>query len=643
MPDPFNLNFFGGKKLREQKNLSFDEAFLDVQNDDPQIMDDEKDRFDLRPLVWLVLISFFVLAGRIYQLQIVHGEAYRDLAEGNKLRVEYVLPPRGLVLDKYEKVIAANMPSFELAVNINLLPRDDAQRLREIEEIALILGQDKAEILDRISQAVPDAFGNQTLAQNITKEQALILIAKQDSLKGFGVENASIRDYKDSAVFSHLVGYSGKITAEELKQYQGQNYLLNDYIGKTGLEIEYEEDLRGIAGRKQVEIDAAGKFKKNLPEVPATVGNNLKLNIDYDLQKKIYDSLLEIMRRGGSKRAAAIAQDPETGSVLAFVSLPGFDNNMFARGITLREYQALLNDPNIPLLNRVLSGTYPPGSTVKPMLAIAALSEGVITPQTRILDDGVIRIGNFTFYGYDPKGLGLMDIYSAIARSSDIYFYTIGGGSPKSPVQGLGPEKLAQWYRKFNLGERLGIDLPGEKSGLVPSPGWKQEVKKEQWYLGDTYHVAIGQGDLLVTPLQVNNWTATIANGGKIMQPQVVSEIQTPSGELIERKAPEVLRENFLDPQWVKVAADGMRRTVLAGSARSLASLPVEIAGKTGTAQFDARNPSRTHAWFTSYAPFADPQIALTILVESGGEGSSVAVPVARMVYEWWYDNRMNK
>ena len=338
------------------------------------------------------------------------------------------------------------------------------------------------------------------------------------------------------------------------------------------------------------------------------------------------------MGRGRAKKAAAVATNPKTGEVLALISLPSFDGNWFAQGISSSQYQSLLSDSNSPLLNRALSGTYPPGSTVKPMLAVAGLTEGVITPKTKILDDGVIRIGNFTFYGYDREGLGLMDVYSAIARSSDIFFYTLGGGSPKSQIAGLGPEKLAEWYRKFHLGKALGVDLPSEKDGLVPDPDWKQQAKKEQWYLGDTYHVSIGQGDLLVTPLQVNSWTSTIANGGKIMEPHILSE-----------KEPKVLAENFLDPQWIQVAADGMRQAVSTGSARLLSTLPIEVSGKTGTAQFDARNLYLTHAWFTSYAPSQDPRIALTILVESGGEGSSVAVPVAKQVYEWYAANRINR
>jgi penicillin-binding protein 2 len=276
-------------------------------------------------------------------------------------------------------------------------------------------------------------------------------------------------------------------------------------------------------------------------------------------------------------------------------------------------------------------------------MAVAGLTEGVITPQTKILDDGVIRVGTYTFYGYEHGGLGIMDVASAIAKSSDIYFYTVGGGNAKTGFVGLGPVKIANWFRKFNLGKTLGIDLPGEKPGLVPDPDWKQSVLDSSWYLGDTYHESIGQGDVLVTPLQINSWTATIANGGKIMQPYLLDEVDDKDGKVLAKGQPKVLAENIFDPKNIKIVQDGMRQTVTDGSGRSLNTLPIEVSAKTGTAQYDAKNLSKYHAWFTSYAPSSNPQIAITVLVEGGGEGYAVAGPVAKAAYEWWAANRYNK
>ncbi|MBI4363298.1 MAG: penicillin-binding protein 2 [Candidatus Doudnabacteria bacterium] len=626
--DPFRELNYLNKPIDRGKDLGFDETYLDALNQTGQVFEEEREVLNYRALGTCLLVVFLILAGRVLYLQTVRGEEYRDLAEGNKLRVQYLLAPRGLILDRAGKTIVGNIPSFELTVVPSSLPQ--GQQYEEVlGEISKVTGKTVDELKAVIDQTQKDSVQPQTVLEDLPKDQALTLVSRISRLPGLGVQDSPIRDYKDPLVFAHLTGYTGKITKQELEGAASKNYLINDYIGKTGLEAYYEDYLRGIPGQKQIEIDARGEVRGDMRQIPAQPGRNIKTNIDYDLQKIIYDSLVKVMSRGRAKKAAAVATNPQTGEVLALISLPSYDGNMFARGITPKEYQSLLSDPNLPLLNRALSGTYPPGSTVKPMLAVAALTEGTITPQTKILDDGVIRIGNFTFYGYDPKGLGLMDVYSAIARSSDIFFYTVGGGNPKSPVQGLGPEKLAEWYRKFHLGQALGIDLPSEKDGLVPDPDWKQQVKKEQWFLGNTYHISIGQGDLLATPLQVNSWTATIANGGKIMEPHILLE-----------KDSKVLAENFFDPKWVKAAQDGMRQAVTAGSARSLNSLPIEVSGKTGTAQFDARNLSRTHAWFTSYAPSNDPKIALTVLVESGGEGSSVAAPVAREVYEWWAANR---
>lgn len=643
MDSPFEINNLNNRRIRSGKNLAFEEAFMDSENADADVLDDEREELNYRVLGTVAIFCLIVLFGRIFYLQAIKGTEYKALAEGNKLRVQYVLAPRGLLLDSTGKVIAGNMPNFELVVITYDLPKDQQEYRGRLDQVAQLVGKDPSELADDISKMNSDSFQAQTLVQNITKDQALVLIAKQDELKGFIVQNNAIRDYKDPLAFTHLVGYTGKVTASELSERRDSDYILNDYIGKTGLEYQYEQYLRGVAGKRQSEIDASGNFKRTLAEVPAVPGNNVKLNIDYDLQKTLYDALVAQMGRFRANKAAAVITNPATGAVLALISLPSFDNNMFARGITLDEYSKLLNDPSNPFLNRAVTGQYPPGSTIKPVMATAGLTEGVITPQTKILDDGVIRVGAFTFYGYERGGLGLMDVYSAIARSSDIFFYTVGGGNSKTGFAGLGPDRIASWFRKFNLGKTLGIDLPGEKPGLVPDPGWKERVKNEKWYLGDTYHESIGQGDVLVTPLQINSWTATVANGGKIMQPYILDEAVGSDGKVLAKGEPKVLAENIFDPKVIKIVQDGMRQTVISGSGQSLANMPFEVSAKTGTAQFDARDLTRTHALFTSYAPSKDPQIAITVLVEAAGEGHVVAEPVAKAVYTWWAANRYNK
>ncbi|MBX4186666.1 MAG: penicillin-binding protein 2 [Candidatus Doudnabacteria bacterium] len=642
MKNPFERSFLR-RKMPHGKNLSFEEAYMGLQMEDSEVMEDERDEINYRVLGIAIFLCLAVLGARLLFLQGVRGSTYKALAEGNKLRAQYILAPRGLLLDRYGKTIASNSPSFELVAITADLPQDKVEFDGRITQIAAILGQETSVLMDAVKNLTPDSFGAQTLVQNITKDQALILIAKSEDLKGFTVQNNPIRDYKDPLAFAHLTGYTGKVTADELSQHKKDNYLLNDYIGKTGIEYQYEQYLRGIPGRRQAEVDAAGDFKKTLAELPAIPGNNVTLNIDYDLQKVAYESLQQHLKLVGAKKGTVVATNPKTGEVLALVSLPGFDSNMFARGIKNGEYSTLVNDPSNPLLNRSINGQYPPGSTIKPVMAVAGLSEGIVTTETKIVDDGVIRVGSFTFYGYERSGLGVMDIYSAIAKSSDIYFYTLGGGNSKTGQRGLGPEKIASWFHKFHLGSKLGIDMPGEKPGLVPDPAWKERVKGEKWFLGDTYHESIGQGDVLATPLQVNSWTATVANGGKVMQPYVLNQVLDRNGKVLAKGEPKVLAENLFDPKYIKIVQDGMRQTVTIGSGRSLLTLPVEISGKTGTAQFDARDLSLTHSWFTSYAPSNDPTIAITVLAEAAGEGHSVAVPIAKDIYTWWAENRYKK
>ncbi len=641
--DPFKIENKGFGKLNFRKNLNFDEAFLDHPDDEAEILDDEREHVNYRILSGAVLLVLAVLFSRIFFLQALNGSEYKALAEGNKLRVQFVLAPRGLIQDRFGKVIASNTPSFELVVVSADLPKDPSEFEIKLRAVAGILEKDYNELADGIANMTPDSYEHQTLVSDISRDQALVLIAKEKELKGFVAEDTAVRDYKDPLAFTHLIGYTGKITADELEG-KTSTYALNDYIGKTGIETQYEQYLHGINGKKQTEIDAEGNFKQTLAEVPSIPGSNVRLNIDYDLQKVLYESMQKVMAPRGAKRGAAVATNPKTGEVLALVSLPGFDSNLFAHGISRDDYAKLINDKNNPLLNRSIAGQYPPGSTVKPMMGLAALSEGIVTPETKILDDGVIRVGTFTFYGYERAGLGLVDIYEAISRSSDIYFYTVGGGNPKTVVkEGLGPDKIAAYYRKFWLGQKLGIDLPSEKPGLIPDPAWKEAVIGEKWYLGNTYHVSIGQGDVLTTPLQVNSWTATIANGGKIMQPYIFNEAVDGENRVLAKGEPKVLSENIFDPKFVKIIQDAMRQTVTLGSGRSLAALPISVAGKTGTAQFDARDLSLTHSWFTSYAPFEDPQIALTVLAEAAGEGHLVAVPISKEVYAWWADNRYKK
>nr|MDQ3018823.1 penicillin-binding protein 2 [bacterium] len=468
------------------------------------------------------------------------------------------------------------------------------------------------------------------------------------------LNSVPIREYMHPEMFSHALGYTGVIAETELKDLEVEGYDLNDFIGKSGIELSYEKYLRGVNGNKQVEVDASGRPIKVLGNVEPAPGNIVQLNIDAGLQQVLYKKFLE---NSPNVKGAAVALNPKTGEVLALVSVPGYNNNLFAPGISQTEYKKLLDDKNLPLFNRTIAGTYPPGSTIKMVTAGAALEENIVEPDTIINDRGSLVIENefnpsivYRFNGWKLSGLGPMDVRSAIAQSSDIYFYTVAGGHPSSDIEGLGVERLAKYYRAFGMGAQTGIDVQGEKAGVVADPAWKAQYFKgspvdSKWYLGDTYHIAIGQGDMLVTPLQVAVWTGAIANDGVINKPRLLKAVIDQSGKEVYKPEPEILVTKSISDEHMQVVQAGMRDNVTTekGSGRQLFTLPISSAGKTGTSQFDGSDPSRTHAWFTSYAPYEDPEIVITVLVEAGGEGHAAAVPIARDALQWWADNRYKK
>ena len=433
------------------------------------------------------------------------------------------------------------------------------------------------------------------------------------------------------------MGYLGKLTDSDIEK--NSDYSLTEKIGKQGIEAFYESILRGKPGRIFLEVDSLGKLKGEVAEQKAQDGQGLLLAIDSRLQEALYSSLQLTLQKMHLKKAAAVAIDPKSGGVLAMASFPGFDNNLFAQNFSSKDYSDLSNDAAQPLFNRVISGQYPPGSTVKPLIGGAALQEKVVKPLTKIFDPGQITLVNQynpdIVYGFaDWKAHGIVDIYSAIAESCDVYFYTVGGGYGN--IEGLGVDRLEKYFKLFGFGDDLGIDLPGENNGLVPSEKWKQEVKKEDWYTGDTYHVSIGQGDLLVTPLQLAAATSAILNGGKVLQPRVVDKIIDSSKNVINVIEPKVLHQGFIDQANLDVIKKAMHQTVTDGSARILNDLPVATGAKTGTAQVAGDN--NPNAWGVVFAPFDDPQMVIVVLVEGAGEGSQVAMPVIKETLKEYYN-----
>lgn len=598
---------------------------------------------------WLRLgavIILVLIASRLVYLQIWSHASFSELAAGNRTRTRIILAPRGKILDRYQTVLADNKPGFSLAVTPADLP--SAQKEQIISAASLLFRVSVEEINEALAKP-GRSLDSRIIKTNLTAEEALTVATKVDEFPGFALQTVPIRNYHNSEAFSHVLGYVGSINEEELKQLPIDRYHASDVIGKLGLEKTYEQYVHGLDGQEQIEVNATGKAVRVLGQLAPEAGATAVLNLDNDLQKLLYEAFNQ---KGKQVRGAAIALDPRNGEVLALVSSPGFNNNLFAKGITGAEYKQLLDDQQLPLFNRATAGTYPPGSTVKPMVSLAGLEEKLITENTIITDNGLLVIPNqydpsrsYNFYGWKRSGLGPMTVTSAIAQSSDIYFYTLAGGHPSSPVKPLGIERLAEYYRKFNLGKPTGIDVPGEKSGVVADPAWKAEYFKgdailSKWHLGNTYHVGIGQGDMLVTPLQVAHWTATIAQNGTGYVPRLLKEVVDGSGKIIFKTEPKIIIPPFASPENWKIIQKGMRETITAGSGKKLDDLPITSAGKTGTSQFDGADLSKTHAWFTAYAPFENPEIVITVLVEAGGEGNEVAVPIAKQALAWWAKER---
>lgn len=649
MGDPFSIYNSKYPEKKYPHSLDWEESL--GETDDPEdYYEGHGRRSNIKLFAAAVLVIFASLALRLANLQLWHGSFYKKQAQGNYIRIQPILAPRGIIFDSQNKPMVQNVPSFELVATPFDLPRDSNLWPEEFAKLYSFLDSAKAPnfdvvaLIDQLKSVKSNSIQAVSVVSSLPHDVAVAFEAHSKELPGFSIQNNPIRKYLDPIVFSHLLGYTGKINESELTEHKNQGYLISDSIGKYGIEYSYEPYLRGQSGQRRIEADAIGNIISVLGEIPTKPGQNLVLNIDAELQRALYK---QIVAKNGNRKAAAVAMDPRNGKILALVSLPGFDSNLFSAGISQSDYQTLLDNPDRPLFNRAISGIYPPGSTIKPVMASAALQEDIVNENTKIVDNGDLVVGNFHFRGWKPGGLGPMDLRSAIAWSSDIYFYTVGGGQQKLGISGLGPERIEKYAYLFGMGQKLGIDLQGENTGIIASPQWRKshfkEAAKQEWYLGDTYHASIGQGDMAVTPLQVCEWTAAVANSGNIYKPYVVDRVLDSSGKTLMQNSPTLIRSGFIDKKKIEIVREGMRKTVLSGTAKLLQSLPISSAGKTGTAQFDAADPKATHAWFTAFAPFEEPQIAVTVMIEAGGEGSSASAPVVKNVLQWWAEHRYNR
>ncbi len=593
----------------------------------------------------LVLALFAVLTLQLMRLQVFEGEAYQERAENNRLRVVPVMPSRGLIFDRNGIPLVENTPRFSVGIVPADLPREKEPQV--LPQLEALVGVPSAEIARKVEErrGSNDPFTPVIVKSGLEPETAFTLREMEQGLPGVKVIVEPVRRYGGQPIFGHILGYVGQVADYEYEELKAKGYQMNDQVGKAGIEAQYESVLRGTPGRREVEVNAAGREIQTLASEPARPGNSLILSLDMDLQEKTTEFLQQAM--GNSLNAAAMVMDVRTGEILAMVSLPGFDDNIFT-DISEEQWNALLDDPSKPLVDHCISEIYPPGSTFKQVTASGALQEGVANAGTTITSYGSISVKN----EYDPNivyvfkdwsALGTLDFYGGVAMSSDVYFYYLGGGYYQDGVElfrGLGATKLAEYARRFGLGALTGIDLPGEAAGVIPDPQWKEEELGEPWTIGDTYNFSIGQGYVATTPLQMLLVTAAVANGGNVMVPRVVRDIIDASGRVIAPFKPTVARQLGVSDGNLALLREGMRQAASWGTAKTAAVSGVSIGGKTGTAEFGpdlGGGTYESHAWFTGFAPAENPEVAVVVFLQQGN-GAKNAAPVGGRILDYYFN-----
>jgi penicillin-binding protein 2 len=646
----------GKKPVQLPRRLGRNEGWVEAilpADAEAQITEGETSR---RPLVILgavMVAALVVLSGRLFALQVVDGKRNLGLADGNRIRQRVVRAPRGLIYDRTGNVLVRNEANFDVVVIPAQLPRDKAKRTKLYQRLADVIGTPVTEITAASEKGGVDDLLSRLVVSSLDRDKALAFDQIGLELPGFSLDVNPTRQYLDSGLLSSVLGYTGRISPEEL--VESPSYEANDYIGKLGLEKQYEGLLHGVNGSEQTEVDVRGKPVRVLASQPATRGQSLTLTLDMGLQRALATAIqkqLDIAKSKGvgNGQGAGVALDPRTGEVLAVVSLPGYDDNLFAKGISTKDYAKLAGDPAQPLFNKATQGAYPTGSIIKPLVGSAALQEHVVTPDTLVTDNGALEIINkydssikYTFRSYEPGGFGAINITKAIELSSNVFFYTMGGGFGN--IAGLGVDRLTDYYHKFGLGSRTGIDLPDETAGLVPTPASKQKAVGEPWVLGDTYNISVGQGDLRASPLQMAAAVAAVANGGTLYKPHLVKQVLDESGKAVKTMAPQIVRQGFIAQPYNAIIRNAMRLVVTQGTACCIIEreVPVHVAAKTGTAETDPDGHRPPQAWFEAYAPYEDPKIVIVALVQNSGEGAQYAAPAVREALKWYFTEGAGK
>jgi penicillin-binding protein 2 len=557
---------------------------------------------------YLVIAAFLFLIMRLWQLQILQGSEYRKLSEANRLRIVNIPAPRGIIFDRNHTPLVKNSAYYFASVIPGEFDRTKTNLLAGVLQIA------PEQIQDGLDVSGARPFVPVRLKQGLSFEEIAYIEARKSDFPGLMIEAEVSREYPYGELGSHLIGYLGKPSPSQLKDPAFKNIPPDMFIGQWGIEKLFDDSLRGVPGKRIIEVNALGRQLRMLQETPPAKGNDLTISIDLNLQR-------EAERAFGERAGALVALKPDTGEILGMISKPSFDPNLFTRGMSRNEWMAISSNRKNPMLNRALQSQYPPGSTFKIVTALAGLEEGVINPDTRVDCRGSIRLGNRTFGCWRKEGHGVVSLYRALVESCDVYFYEAG--------KRLGIDRIHQYATSIGLGRKTGIALGKERQGLIPSTAWKKEAKKLPWFPGETLNAAIGQGYVSATPIQLAVMTGTVANGGMRYEPH-----------LIKDAAPVMAERLRVNPENLDIIKKGLFGVVneRSGTGWAAKSYITPVSGKTGTAQVIGLRKGaasysemfRDHAWFVAYAPDSKPEIALAVLVEHGGHGGAAAAPIAK-------------
>ena len=597
-------------------------------NFDQEITETLSQRFGI--FRFFVLLFFLIIFVRLFYLQIIRGNYFFDLSENNRIKIQEIPAPRGIIYDRGGRVLANNTASFD----ISLLYSGTSQLSASLPLLNKILNIKPEEIIKKVKNSIFfPRFKPIKIKLDVSRKELSSIEFHKLDLPSVVVEFFPKRNYPLKKDLSHIIGYLGEINESELSRVEYSEYTPGDFLGKSGLEKVFELTLKGDPGWLQFEVDSLGRKKRVLSSSNPVSGKNLFLTIDLDLQVFSDQAL-------GDRVGSVIAMDPNSGEVLAFVSHPAFDPNLFSRGITSKNWRALINNPQHPLTNKGVQGLYPPGSLFKIVTAIAGLEEGKITPDTKFFCNGSFRFGNRFYRCWKKGGHGTLNLMEAIEQSCDIYFYQVG--------HIVGIDILAYYARAFGMGRATGIVLKNEREGLVPTNRWKESVFHIPWQKGETLSCAVGQGFYLATPLQMLILISAIANGGKICMPFLVKKIEGGQGGGIKEFKPRCVSRVPISSESINIIKESLWRVVHGekGTAKIARIEGVDLAGKTGTAQVVGLPPGekrselpshlQDHAWFFAFAPFNNPKIAVVVLVEHGGFGSVVAAPIAREIINFY-------